>query len=84
MSGTEHIRKFTDLLRIGDRLIERMAEVVRAQNRKIRIVGFELLVGMSVYYSQIVIVVFLAYKTPRILAESTNLVFVRVRITYKL
>ena len=44
MSVCKHIRKLADLLRVLDGLIERRREVVRNEDRKVCVVGFEFLI----------------------------------------
>ena len=84
VSGTEHIGQLAYLLCVFDRLIERLAEVVRYQNRKVGIGRLLILVRMSVDYCEIVVVILLCYKSAGILTESTHFVFERVGIAYEL
>ena len=84
MTRRKHIGQFSDFLRVSDGLIERVVEVVGNKNGKICVVGFKFLVGVTVDYGKIVVIVFLADKTARILAESANLVLERLRIAYQL
>ncbi len=58
MSRTEHVGRLADLLRIFDGLIEGNAEVMRTKNCKVGILGFVILVGMSVYNGEIVVISF--------------------------
>ncbi len=55
-------------------MIERYAEVVRTQNGKVGIIGFQILIGMSVDNRQIVVVIFLCHKTARVLTERTHFI----------
>ena len=80
MTRSEHIGQLSDLLRVFDRLIERHIEVVRAKDCKIGIVGFQLLIGMSVDDGEIVVVILLTDKAAGILTEGAHLVFERLRI----
>ena len=84
MSGSEHICKLADFLRIGYRLIERLAEIMRAKNCKVGVVALELLERMAVNHRKVVVVILLADKAARILAEGSDLVFERLRISDKL
>ena len=84
MTRRKHIGQFSDFLRVSDGLIERVVEVVGNKNGKICVVGFKFLVGVTVDYGKIVVIVFLADKTARILAESANLVLERLGIADEL
>ena len=81
---SQHIRQLSHLLGVSNGLVERICEIVGTQNRKVGILRFQVLIGMAVYHRQIVIVIFLAYKAARILAESTHLVLKRKRIADEL
>ena len=59
MPRAEHIRQLADLLRIGDRLVERHGEIVRAEDGQIRVGRLELLIRMTVDDGEIVVIVLL-------------------------
>ena len=84
MTVSEHIGKFADFLSKFNRLIERYREVVRTKYREVCIGRFKLLIAVTVYNRQIVVIIFLTYKTARILAERAHLILERQGITYKL
>ena len=52
-----------------------MREIVGAENGQVGVIGFQILVGVAVYDCQIIVVVFLAYKPSRVLAEGTDFIF---------
>ena len=62
VSRAQHIAKLAHLFCVLNGLIEGVVEVVRHQNGKVCVVGFELLVGMSVDDGQVVVVVSLSIK----------------------
>ena len=77
VSVSEHIREFAYFFSVFYRLIERVSEVVRAENRQIRIVRFSVLERVSVYNREIVVVILLRDVTAGVLTESTDFVFER-------
>ena len=81
---SQHIRQLSHLLGVSNGLVERICEIVGTQNRKVGILRFQVLIGMAVYHRQIIIVVFLADKTARILAEGADFILKGQRITDKL
>ena len=84
MPVAEHVGQFADLLRIGNGLVKRHGEIVRAQNGKVGIVGLAFLIGMSVDDRQVIIVILLTHEPAGVLAEGTHLVFKGLRITDQL
>ena len=82
--GAEHIRKLPHLFRVFDRLIEGGVEVVGAENRNIGVVGFQLLVGVTVHNGEPGVVIFLTHKAAGILTEGANLVLEGLRIADEL
>ena len=77
MAVSEHVSQLADLLRVLYRLVERNAEIVRAEYREVGVVGLEILVGVSVNYREIVVVVLLADEAAGILAECPYLILER-------
>ena len=75
MSGTQHVGQLSHLLSILNGLVKGIVKIMGAKNGNIGISGFFVLIGMSVYHGQVVIIVFLADETAGILAEGSNLVF---------
>ena len=71
----EHVGQLTNLLRIGNRLIEGGGKVMGNENGKVGVIRLVHLVGMSIDDGKIVVVVLLADEAAGILAEGTNLVF---------
>lgn len=62
VSRAQHVRQLAHLLRVFDRLIERLVEVVGAQNGEVCVIGFFIFIGMAVHDGEVVIVIFLADK----------------------
>ncbi len=84
MAVSEHVSQLADLLRVLYRLVERNAEIVRAEYREVGVVGLEILVGVSVNYREIVVVVLLADEAAGILAECPYLILERQRVADEL
>ena len=61
----EHVGKLSYFLCIGDGLVKGMREIVGAENGQVGVIGFQILVGVTVYDCQIIVIVFLAYKASR-------------------
>ena len=77
MSVGEHVRQFAYLFRVLYGLIERIGEVVRAENGKVGVVGFFILERVTVDDGEIVVVIFLRHVAAGILAERSHFVFER-------
>lgn len=63
--------------------MKRFAEIVGTQNGQVGVVGFQFLIGMPVDDGKIVVVIFLADKTARILSERTHLIFERLGVSHQ-
>ena len=70
----QHVAEPADVLRIGDRLVERLAEVMRAQDGEVGVLGFPLLEGVTVYHRKAAVVVLLRHKAAGVLAKRAHLV----------
>ena len=57
---------------------------MRAENCKVSVVGFKLLIRVSVDDSEVIVIVFLTYEAAGILAEGAHLVFERAGIADEL
>ena len=63
-----------------DGLIEGDPEIMRTENGQVGVAGLLYLIGMAVDQGQVIVVILLAHKTARILAEGTHLVAPGLRI----
>ena len=70
----QHIGELAYFLGVSDGLIEGGSEIVGTENRQVRVVGFQLFIGVTVDHSQIVIIIFLADEAAGVLAEGAHLV----------
>ena len=84
VSRAEHIRQLAHLLRVGDRLVERHGEIVRAEDGHIRVFRLQLLVRMAVDDREIVVVILLRDEAAGVLTERAHLVFERLRVADEL
>ena len=84
VSVRKHVCELANLLSIGYRLIEGNGEIVGAEDGKIGVVALQLLIGMTVYNGEIVIVVFLSNEAAGILAEGAHLILEGLGITDEL
>ena len=84
MAGAQRVAQLADFLRVRDGLVERLEEVMRAQNREVGVLGLTFLVGMPVHHREATIVVFLAHEAARVLAEGAHLVAERIRVSDEL
>jgi hypothetical protein len=75
MARAQHIGQFANLLSVENRLMERLGEIVRAQNRQVGVGALLFFIRMTIDHREIVIVILLGHETPWILAEGPNLVF---------
>ena len=84
VARAQHVRQLTDLLRVGDGLVERLGEVVADQNGQVRVVALFLLEAVAVDDGQIVVVVLLRNEAAGVLAEGAHLVAPRGRVADQL
>ena len=80
MTCTKHISQLSYLLRIGNRLIKRLCKVMAYKNGQVGVLTLQVFEAVSVYNSQVIVVVLLCYKSARILTESTHFILPRLRI----
>ena len=74
MAVAQHVAEPADVLRVGDRLVERLAEIMRAQDGEVGVVGFAFLEGVPVYHRKAAVVIFLRHKTTGVLAKRAHLI----------
>ena len=84
VARAEHVRQLANLLRVGDRLVERHGEIVRAEDGHIRVGRLELLIRVAVDDGEVIVVVFLRHEAAWVLAERAHLVLERGRVADEL
>ena len=74
VARAQHVAHAAHHARVLDRLVEGLAEIEGGEHRDVGVVGLALLVAVAVDHRQAAVVVLLAHKSARVLAEGADLV----------